>query len=49
MGKLAAERNAFLLGDIPDSELAQALAVIEAVRTKAELLLEQERALSAGE
>lgn len=47
MGELAVERNAFLLGEIPDAELAQASAVIEAVMRKAQILLERERALGA--
>ena len=46
---LAVERNAFLVGDIPEEELARVSAVIDAVMQKAQLLLEQERALSAGE
>jgi DNA-binding MarR family transcriptional regulator len=45
MGDLAIERNAFLLGGIPDDELKTAQAVIEAVMRKAQLLLESERAL----
>ena len=49
MVALAVERNAFLVGDIPEDELARVSAVIDAVMQKAQLLLEQERALSAGE
>lgn len=47
MTALAVERNAFLVGDIPDAELARASAVIDAVMQKAQLLLERERELSA--
>jgi len=49
MMALAVERNAFLVGDIPEDELERVSAVIDAVMQKAQLLLEQERALSAAE
>lgn len=45
---LAAERNAFLVAGIPEAELARASAVIDAVREKAQLLLEREQAISAA-
>ena len=49
MMALAIERNAFLVGDIPEAELARASAVIDAVMQKAQLLLEQERALGVAD
>ena len=44
---LAAERNAFLVAGISEADLACASAVIEAVKKKAQLLLEREQAISA--
>jgi len=44
MGKLAAERNAFLLNDIPPEEIERVSAVLDIVMRNAQLLLERERA-----
>nr|AGU10797.1 MarR family [uncultured organism] len=44
MHRLAAERNQFLVGDIPEDEIERALRVLDAVTRKAHLLLERERA-----
>jgi DNA-binding MarR family transcriptional regulator len=41
---LAAARNAFLVGDIPEAEIERVAAVLDAVMGKAQLLLERERA-----
>lgn len=45
MIELAVARNRFLVGDIPDEEIERVAAVLEAVKHKAQLLLEQERAM----
>lgn len=42
---LAAERNAFLVAGISEADLACASAVIDAVKEKAQLLLEREQAI----
>ena len=47
LAALAVERNAFLVGGIPEADIARASAVIDAVRQKAQLLLERESALAA--
>jgi len=49
MVALAIERNAFLVGDIPDAEIERASAVLDQVTRKAQILLDRERAVSAAE
>lgn len=47
MVALAIERNAFLVGDIPDAEIERVSDVLDQVTRKAQILLDRERAEGA--
>jgi len=49
MVALAVERNEFLVGDIPDDEIARVSEVLDRVKQKAQILLDQERAAGSAE
>lgn len=49
MVELAIARHEFLVSDIPREEIEQVARVLDAVRRKAQLLLERERAAASGE
>lgn len=48
MVALAIERNNFLVGDIPDDELALASDVLDRLKVKAQILLDRERAIGVA-
>lgn len=45
MVRLAVERNAFLVGDIPDDEIERVSAVLDRLSRKAQILLDRERSI----
>lgn len=49
MVALAIERNDFLVGDIPDDEIARVSEVLDRVKQKAQVLLDRERAAGAAD
>jgi len=49
MVALAIERNEFLVGDIPDDEIARVSEVLDRVKQKAQILLDRERAAGAAD
>lgn len=49
MVALATERNEFLVGDIPDSEIDRVSQILDRVTQRAQILLDQERAAGASE